>query len=86
MREIGGRGFDMHKRRKEFLDLIKKTGLTSTKLAKLTGTPYSTWHNWELGYSRSAPIAIAFLKLYIMCQEEKRYMINDYMPNIIIIK
>lgn len=68
-----------------FKRLREKTGLSAAQMAKITGTPYTTWYNWESDWhTRPAPIAIAYLKLYILCQEQKRYLRTECMKSIII--
>jgi DNA-binding transcriptional regulator YiaG len=41
-----------------------ETGLTMAAAARLSGTPYRTWQDWEGGKRRVPGIAISWLEMY----------------------
>jgi len=49
----------------ELREARKAAGLSMTKAAELSGTPYRTWQDWEGGKRRVPGIAMAWLRLYV---------------------
>ena len=47
----------------------ESAGLSMIDAAKLSGTPYRTWQDWELGNRRTPGIALAWLTLYILARK-----------------
>jgi len=42
----------------------KAAGLSMSKAAEISGTPYRTWQDWEGGKRRVPGLAFAWLELY----------------------
>ena len=45
-------------------DLRKSISLSMAEAARLSGTPYRTWQDWESGKRRVPGLAVAWLNLY----------------------
>lgn len=57
---------------KELMEAREAADLTVKQAAKLSGTPYRTWHSWEQeGRDGRRPPGIAFswLQLYVRLQQ-----------------
>lgn len=56
---------ELKRQGEELKKLRNKAKLTITQVTMMTGTPYTTWRNWEQGRSRTPQIAISYLQLWI---------------------
>ena len=51
--------------------LRKKLGIKMIEAARLAGTPYRSWQDWETGHRPTPGLALAWAKLYADLQKIK---------------